>query len=118
MFLGERLKEERIKKHLSQKELGDLIGVTKVSICGYEKGNKVPTVDNFLKLIDVLKVSPNYLLGRDVFAISDDEEPYGYSIAKQDIQILKELKKEKELYLKLYRDPKRTIELIVRKLNK
>ena len=118
MFIGERLKEARINKKLSQQQLGDLMGVSKVSVCGYEKGNRTPNINNFLQLIDILEVSPDYLLGRDVFAVHDNDEAYHHVLAKEDIEILKELKKNKKLYLMLYNDPKRTVELIVRKLNK
>lgn len=118
MFLGDRLKKSRIEKGLSQQELGDLIGVSKVSISEYENGNRIPLLDNFSKLTEVLNVKADYFLGKDVFAVSEEEEPYTYVIAKEDITILNELKKEKDLYMKLYRDPVRTIELIKRKLNK
>ena len=39
-------------------------------------------------------------------------------MADEDIQIIKELKNNRELYNKLCSDPKRTIELINRKLMK
>lgn len=118
MFLGERLKEARQAKHLSQQQLGDRIGVSKVSICGYEKGNRIPTLENFLGMLEVLDVTPDYLLGRDIFVVGEKEEPYTRVIAKEDLVILKEIKKERKLYGLLYNDPKRTIELIIRKLNK
>ncbi len=118
MFLGERLKQLRLEKGLSQQELGDLIGVSKVSISEYENGNRIPLLNNFNELLDVFHVKADYFLGRDIIAVSEEEEPYTYSIAKEDIAILKALKKEKSLYLKLYRDPVRTVELIQRKLNK
>lgn len=118
MFLGERLKKLRLEKGLSQQELGDLIGVSKVSISEYENGNRIPLLNNFNELLDVFHVTADYFLGRDMIAVSEEEEPYTYRIAKEDIDILKALKKEKSLYLKLYRDPIRTVELIQRKLNK
>ncbi len=118
MFLGERLKKLRLEKGLSQQELGDLIGVSKVSISEYENGNRIPLLNNFNELLDVFHVTADYFLGRDMIAVSEEEEPYTYRIAKEDIDILKALKNEKSLYLKLYRDPIRTVELIQRKLNK
>ena len=51
MIIGERLKEARIAKKLSQETLVNLLGVSKVSICGYEKGTRTPNMSNFLKLI-------------------------------------------------------------------
>ena len=118
MIIGERIKLARKEKHLSQQELGDLLGVTKVSVCGYEKGVRIPTIENFIQLLDVLDLTPDYLLGRDVNVVSEDEEPYTVKMANEDITIIKEIKNNSELYRKLRLDPKRTIELINRKLNK
>ena len=47
MIIGNRLKKLRLSKGLNQQELGDLIGVTKVSICGYENGTRTPNLENF-----------------------------------------------------------------------
>ena len=44
-MIGKRLKELRIQKGLSQQDLGDAIGVTKVSICGYENGTRLPNLE-------------------------------------------------------------------------
>ena len=54
MIIGERIKMARKNKELTQQELGDILGVSKVSICGYENGTRVPTVENFVQLLDVL----------------------------------------------------------------
>lgn len=116
--MGERLRLARLNKGLSQQQLGDAMNVSKVTICGYEKGNRVPSNKNFLKLVEILEVTPDYLLGRDVFAISEGEEPYQHVLARQDITILNEFKKHPKLYQMLYNEPARTVELIDRKLNK
>ncbi|MCI8445595.1 MAG: helix-turn-helix transcriptional regulator [Bacilli bacterium] len=118
LFIGDRLKEARIRKRLSQQQLGDMMKVSKVSICGYEKGNRTPNINNFLQLLEILEVTPDYLLGRDVFAIRDDDEQYTIALANEDLTILNEIKKHPKLYKLLYNDPVRTVELIVRKLNK
>ena len=47
-MIGKRLKELRMKRGFSQQELGTAIGVTKVSICGYENGTRLPTLDNLV----------------------------------------------------------------------
>ena len=118
MIVGERIKQARKNKNLSQQELGDLLGVSKVSICGYEKGVRIPTMENFLQLIEILDLSPDYLLGRDVDCVSDEEEKYSVKLAKEDLEIIKEIKHNRELYKLFTNDPKRTVELINRKLNK
>ena len=51
MIIGERVKEARINKNYTQEELGDIIGVSKVSICGYETGNRTPTMAMVLSAV-------------------------------------------------------------------
>ncbi|MBE6144128.1 MAG: helix-turn-helix transcriptional regulator [Firmicutes bacterium] len=116
MLIGERIKQERIKRGLTQAELGNLLGVSKVSICGYETGARTPTVDTFLRLIDILSLTPEYALGRDMNVVAEKETEYHVVMAKEDMTIIEELKKHRELYNKLCTDPKRVIELISRKI--
>ena len=118
MIIGKRLKEARIKKNMSQEQLGNLLGVSKVSICGYEKGTRTPTMENFLDLIKILELEPDYVLGRDKTVVSEKNREYKIVMADEDIQIINELKNNRELYNKLCSDPKRAIELINRKLMK
>ena len=116
MVIGSRIKEERLKRKLSQQQLGDLLGVTKVSVCGYESGTRTPTMETFLKLIDILNLTPDYLLGRDVNVVCEDEEPYVRKISKNDLAIIKELKKYPKLYSKLCSELSRTTELMDRRI--
>ena len=116
MIIGKRIKEARIKRNMSQEELGNLLGVSKVSICGYEKGTRTPTMENFLDLIKILDLEPDYVLGRDKNVVSEKNRGFKVVMADEDIQIITELKKNRELYNKLCTDPKRTIELINRKI--
>ena len=116
MLSGERIKIERIKRNLSQEQLGKLLGVSKVSICGYETGNRIPNMDTFIKLIDILDIDPNYLLGRDTNVINEKDESYVIKMAKDDIIIVNEINKNRVLYNRLCHDPSRTIELISRKI--
>ena len=56
MLNGDVIKRERCKRGLSQEQLGQMIHVSKVSICGYEKGTKTPTLENLLNLLDTLNL--------------------------------------------------------------
>ncbi len=117
MIFGERIKTKRLDKNYSQQELGKLIGVSKVSVCGYESGKRTPTLTVLLELIKALDTTFDYLIGNDVVGINEDEEKYSVFISNEDMEIIKELKKNNVLYKRLLADPKRTIELINRKLN-
>lgn len=116
MIIGDRIKKARIQKGFNQKELGDLLEVSKVSICGYEKGNRAPTMDNFIKLVEILDCEPNYLLGRDHSVVREDDEEYILKLSKEEIAIIKEIKKHPELYNKMIEDPVRSVELISRRI--
>lgn len=117
MIIGERVKQARINKNYTQEDLGNIIGVSKVSVCGYETGNRTPTMAMFLKLSEALDVSVDYLLGNDIKAVCENEEDYTIMVAKEDLAILKELKEYKGLYNRLCSDPKRTVKLIDRKIS-
>lgn len=118
MFIGKRLKELRTKNNYTQQELGNLVNITKVSICCYEKGTRTPNIETLEDLSNILKVSTDYLLGRETnVTIMENEEPYGIKISKNDIDIIREMKKHKGLYNKVTNDPKRVIELINKKIS-
>ena len=117
MIIGERVKEARINKNYTQEELGDIIGVSKVSICGYETGNRTPTMAMFLKLSDALDVTVDYLLGKELKAVCEEQEDYTVMVSQIDLEIFKELKQYKNLYNRLCSDPKRIVKLINRKMN-
>ena len=58
------IKFARIRKGLTQEELGEKIGVNKVTISAYELGKIKPSLDALIRLSDVLEVSIDELLGR------------------------------------------------------
>lgn len=62
-YFNENLKEARLKKNLSQKEVAEKIGVAKSTYSLYESGNREPNVDTIKKIADVLDVSADQLLG-------------------------------------------------------
>lgn len=117
-MVGKRLKEIRMQRGLSQQKLGDMVGVTKVSICGYENGTRVPTIDNLVKLADSLNITIDYLLGRDVNVINEENKSYIGSISYEDVSLIMELRHFPNLYNKLLKDCKRSASLINKKLIK
>jgi transcriptional regulator with XRE-family HTH domain len=70
MQFPSRLKALRLEKKMTQEELGKKINVTKVSVSGYESGNRSPDTDTLQKIAQVFDVSVDYLLGR-----TDDSSP-------------------------------------------
>ena len=117
-LIGKRIKELRKDNNLTQQELGKLLNVTKVSVCCYENGTRTPSLDTLIDLSNIFHSSLDYFVGNDTFVISEDNEKYGIMMANEEIEIIKELRQpiNSDLYKKLVNDPKRTIELINKKL--
>lgn len=117
MFLfGKRLKELRKAAGFTQKQLGDMIGVTKVSICCYENGTRTPTLDTLIDLANCLNTELSYFLGADYFVVSDEDSTCTINLAKDEIELIKELRMHVKLYEKLLSDPKRVMDYIERKI--
>lgn len=115
ILFGSRIKELRKAKGLTQQNLADLINVTKVSVCCYEKGTRTPNLDTFIDLVNVLGTSPDYLLGRDTKVACEGEEDYIMTLPREDIQIIREMQKNEKLIKYLREDPKRGVEYIIKK---
>ena len=63
MNLAERIKEARISKHYTQKDLAELINVKSTTVSGWELGRNEPSIDTLKKLAEKLEVSFDYLAG-------------------------------------------------------
>ena len=114
MLNGNRLREVRKAKGLTQTELGELIGVGKSAICCYEKETRNPTLEAMIEMIHVFGVSADYLLGADYLVKTVDKysfEEY-VTLTKEEITFIEEIKKNKLVYDILMEDPKRGAELV------
>ena len=59
-----RLKEIRTQRKMTQLDISEKTGIPSTSISHIEAGSRKPSLENFYKLIVVLNVSGDYLLGR------------------------------------------------------
>lgn len=62
-MLKERLRESRLKSHLTQEELATKIQTDKKQISRWESGGSVPHAETLIELSRILSVSVDYLLG-------------------------------------------------------
>ncbi len=60
---GERLKELRLEKRLSQRQLANDVGYKQSSIVRWEKGLQTPNIDVAIVFAKYFKVTTDYLLG-------------------------------------------------------
>ena len=116
MLLGKRIKEYRIQKDLTQEELGRLINITKVSICCYENGTRVPSLEIIVALANAFGVSLDDLLGREKEIVVDDDEQK-IRMSKEEVEFIKEVRKRKNIYRLMFDNPERCASLIDKKLN-
>ena len=80
MKLSQRIQSLRIKCNLTQKELGDIINVSVVSIGGWENDTRKPSAEAIIALAKVFNVTTDYLLGvtvepeKDALLLSQGEK--------------------------------------------
>lgn len=67
MSLGDKIRELRERRHISQKELGEAIGVSDVMVSMYEQGKKRPSLDTVIAIADYFAISSDNLLGREEY---------------------------------------------------
>ncbi len=64
-LLGEKIKQLRIERNLTQKQLCTLIGVSESSVSKYELGTQTPPPETIKSLARVFKTNTDYLLDFD-----------------------------------------------------
>lgn len=84
---NETLKKLRREKNLSQKELGNKLGLAESTIGMYEQGKRQPDYETLLKIADFFEVTLDFLLGNPKDASSIKEKEATYSISDPDLQI-------------------------------
>ena len=71
--LGEMIKKVRQEKHMTQEELGELVGVNKSQISKLERNTKNVTIATILKIFRALKKNIK-------FSIEEFDDPYEKSM--------------------------------------
>lgn len=63
-IFGTTLKRLRLENHLSQRQLGDVLGVCNQTVSFWESGSREPDLDTVRKIAEYFDVSCDYLLDR------------------------------------------------------
>lgn len=63
-MIGQRIRDLRKQKKMSQSELAKIIGVTQTTITAWETGKAEPSSSAVANLADYFGVTTDYLLGR------------------------------------------------------
>lgn len=64
-MLGDKIREIRLAKKISQVELAKILDVTKQSVSNWENENIQPSIEMLSKIADAFNVSTDFLLSRD-----------------------------------------------------
>ncbi len=80
MTVGERIREYRKQAGLTQKELGDRLGVSNVHIGQYERGLRNPRLPQLKKIADALDIPFDLLVSDKVEALVDTSKQIDPSI--------------------------------------
>ncbi|MEW6096392.1 MAG: helix-turn-helix transcriptional regulator [bacterium] len=64
-MLKDRILEIRKRLGLKQGEFAKVIGVSQATICSYEKGDALPSIEMLKKIADIGNVALDYLLERE-----------------------------------------------------
>ena len=110
-MVGKNLRELREEAGLTQSELAQMINVKASEISQYESGKRTPKWDRFVKILDIFDASADYVLGREVSAVSEDEK-YKTRVSKAELVMLKVLRNYPKLYEILIENPARNIKVI------
>lgn len=59
---GDKIKKARIKKYMTQEELGEKLGVKQKQISRWETDKAIPHIETLKKISEILNISLDYLL--------------------------------------------------------
>ena len=91
MTMGDRLRELRLRKSLSQEEVARQIGVTRSAYSHYEINNRQPVYETLKKLAVLFNVSLDYIIGGEPVKPETQVTPEAIEI----IRILNSMDQEK-----------------------
>lgn len=77
-FVGSKIKDYRRKEKLSQKELGEIVGVKHNTISSYESGNNEPVHSVLYKIANALNVSINDFFPSEEEIVRESSFTYNY----------------------------------------
>ena len=83
--LGERLREQRMLKNLSQKEVADIINVSPSIVSNYERSERVPSLEILVSLAPLYQCSTDYLLG---FQTAESDNTLDVSMLSREQKML------------------------------
>lgn len=85
MTLGERIRQQRKVKQMTQQDLADILKLAKSTVSQYESNTNRPDPETLVRIADALDVSTDYLLGR----VNLPASTQGHDISPAEAEFLK-----------------------------
>ena len=90
------VKEKRFERELSQRQLGDLVGVTQQAVGRWETGQAFPDTAILLKLADLFNISVDYMLGRAPQLVPSCSKPTSPNLSNDELALIEKYRKMKD----------------------
>ena len=97
----ERLKNERLKKKLTQEQLAEILKIDRTSISKYENEKQLPELYVLNSIADFFGVSLDYIVGRSDSRTSGVNDSIPVDFLQQFDNLSNESKQELEKYIQL-----------------
>lgn len=65
-MIGDRIRGARVARGLTQHELAQKTGMCSMYISEIERGNKMPSLKSFIKIVEALGISADYVLRNEL----------------------------------------------------
>lgn len=88
MNFGIILSKLRIERHLNQKDLGMVFGVSTSAIGMWETNKRFPDLNMLIKIANYFNVSTDYLLGLSPISSSPQESVHGEQLSEDESKLL------------------------------
>lgn len=83
MAFGERLKEARLMRGYTQKQLAEKLGIAGTTVTGYEKNNSEPSMLIINRIMKTLDVDANFLFQDEAENVDTLLEPLEYQLIEK-----------------------------------
>lgn len=84
MSIAERIKSARISAGLSQQNLGEAVGVSKMAISKYEQGKTIPNSGMLIQIAEALNVRVDYFFRTPTVTLSEPQYRCRKKLSKRD----------------------------------
>ncbi|MED0665755.1 helix-turn-helix domain-containing protein [Bacillus badius] len=116
-MLGDRLKELRQQRKLTQEEFAQKMGISRGTYAHYEINKRQPDYGTLQKIADFYNVTTDYLLGR-----TDSPETkstvtvagQSVSLSPDELRVFKELIKHQAMFHDLATDPEKKVKQLIK----